>query len=230
MNWDAETIKKFEALWHEGIQAEHIAARLGVTVKALYKARVRFNIPVRKVQRVKGPAWSDEVTARAVELWRKGWSAQEISNALGGVVTRNAVIGKMHRLGVADRGMASPLKRLPVGGSRPGTRKASVQPKPKAPRKPKVIKAPEPEYVPGDGITLDELPARGRCRWPHGDPAKDTFRFCGQPTGQDEEGASRVYCDQHRKIAYVPSKPKRKRSGNREGFLDCVSSKRRVYA
>jgi GcrA cell cycle regulator len=173
--------------------------------------------------------WDDKMIARCVELWRMGWSASEISRSLGGVVSRNAVLGKVHRLGVADRGMPAPLKRLPVGGvNRP--RKVKGPAKPKAPRKPKVIKAPEPEYIPGDGITLDELPARGRCRWPHGDPAKDDFRFCGHKTGRDDEGASRVYCDHHFKIAHVPSRPKRKRSGNLEGFLDFLSSRRRVDA
>ena len=58
--------------------------------------------------------WTDERIERLCELWRQGKSASEIAVLLGDV-TRNAVIGKAHRLGLSGR--PSPIKRRPVLGA-----------------------------------------------------------------------------------------------------------------
>ncbi|HEV7689770.1 MAG TPA: GcrA family cell cycle regulator [Hyphomonadaceae bacterium] len=57
--------------------------------------------------------WTEERIARLKELWEAGHSAQRISEILGDV-SRNAVIGKVHRLGLAGRATPSrPVKRPP---------------------------------------------------------------------------------------------------------------------
>ena len=57
-----------------------------------------------------GPGWTDTRTERLKALWADGRSASEIAGLLG-EVTRNAVIGKVHRLGLAGRKTTS---RKPV--------------------------------------------------------------------------------------------------------------------
>ena len=57
--------------------------------------------------------WSDDRVEQLKTLWTEGLSASQIARALGGV-TRNAVIGKVHRLGLAGRASPSP-RRTPAG-------------------------------------------------------------------------------------------------------------------
>ena len=55
--------------------------------------------------------WSDERTATLQKLWAEGLSASQIAKQLGGV-SRNAVIGKVHRMGLPYRATSSrPAKR-----------------------------------------------------------------------------------------------------------------------
>ncbi|MCB9958576.1 MAG: global cell cycle regulator GcrA-like protein [Rhodospirillaceae bacterium] len=93
--------------------------------------------------------WTDERIARLSELWGTGKSASEIAEILGGV-TRNAVIGKAHRLGLSGR--PSPIKRR---------------------------EAPPAPVVEPTGTTILSLTER-MCRWPIGDPRNPGFRFCGR--------------------------------------------------
>lgn len=183
-------------------------------------------------------SWTDERIETLRRLWAEGHSASEIARTLTGV-TRSAVLGKVHRIGLPGRAAPSgpkrpKKKRLPsIAAADSKNARGRVKGRPATARgfgRKARAEAVDPAHIPATAITLDELPARGRCRWPHGDPSKDSFRFCGQPTGQDDEGASRVYCDEHRAIAYVKSRAKPKKSGSLEGYLDYMSSKRRVYA
>lgn len=247
MIWTERDEATLAKLWSDGLSVAAISERLCCAPDAVQSKRRNMGLPPRKRGRPSTNVWTPDAVATLTRLHSEGNSASLIAKALGNGITRNAVIGKIHRLGLVRSGASAPSKRLPPANGNTGASKrlpsiaasdsknerGRVRGRPATARgfgRKAKAEAIDPAHIPATAITLDELPARGRCRWPHGDPAKDTFRFCGHPTGQDEEGASRVYCDQHRKIAYVPSKPKRKRSGNLEGFLDYVSSKRRVYA
>lgn len=53
--------------------------------------------------------WTDDVVAQLTQLWNEGKSASEIAKAIGNGITRNAVIGKAHRLGLKSR--PSPILR-----------------------------------------------------------------------------------------------------------------------
>ena len=53
-------------------------------------------------------SWTDEKVAKLKELWGKGNTAAQIASIIGGI-SRNAVIGKAHRLGLSSR--PSPIKR-----------------------------------------------------------------------------------------------------------------------
>ncbi len=91
-------------------------------------------------------AWTDDRVATLTKMWGEGQSASQIAKELGGV-TRNAVIGKVHRLGLSNRA---------TGGTKPAAKgKPAVKPaaKAKPAAKPKVAAAPAPAPKPN-------LPAR----------------------------------------------------------------------
>jgi GcrA cell cycle regulator len=137
-------------------------------------------------------SWDEERIARLCELWREGRSAAEIARALGGV-TRSAVLGKLHRLGLArgrDGGEPAgrPARRSPAPAATPKRRRLP----PPIPARP----APEAE-LPGL-CRLVELPRRA-CRWPIGDPMATDFRFCGRASSRG------AYCEVHARLAYRPA-------------------------
>jgi len=94
--------------------------------------------------------WNDEKIARLKKLWSEGLTTGEIGKRLG--VSKNAVVGKAHRLGL--KGRPSPIKRQ--------------QGKPA-----------EAKKVETRIFTLTDLSAQ-TCRWPIGDPKHEDFRFCGR--------------------------------------------------
>lgn len=134
-------------------------------------------------------SWTDDRVKRLSQLWRDGLSAAAIAHALGGV-SRNAVIGKLHRLGLAGRSKPSRPGRLkPRSGSAP--RQTKLQ-------RPQVLRAwpPIAEPIPAnEGADIVSL-GRRDCRWPIGDPKAADFAFCGRPV---ERGA---YCAIHGARAY----------------------------
>lgn len=141
-------------------------------------------------------AWTEERVEELKQLWADGLSASQIARQMGGV-TRNAVIGKVHRLGLSGRG-------APTRSSRP---RRVTMPKPAV--KP-VITKPLPAVV-EDPVTLSDgnhanvLTIRdSMCKWPIGDPTQSGFHFCGRPT---KHGAS--YCEGHAELAYQPPQMRR---------------------
>ena len=158
--------------------------------------------------------WSSERIEQLRSLWHDGLSASQIATSLGGI-TRNAVIGKAHRLGLTGR--PSPIKN----------RSASVA-RPRPPRRPRVQHVPQPRMIAaapvaparhvepihkhveiedGPGATILTLTDR-ICKWPIGDPRHPDFHFCGRGSA---EGLP--YCADHARRAYQP--PAR-RSGERD--------------
>lgn len=170
-------------------------------------------------------AWTDERVEELKKLWSEGLSASQIAKQLGGV-TRNAVIGKVHRLGLSGRATPSRPARRPAKPSRPRTTATLTEPvraaRP-APSAPATIpSAPvEPAVLPsGEFATVLTL-KDSMCKWPIGDPAQASFRFCGRKTG-----ASNAYCDAHANMAYQPSQ-KRRRSGEATAALNSITATRR---
>ena len=151
--------------------------------------------------------WTEERVELLRKLWAEGLSASQIAGRLG-EVTRNAVIGKVHRLGLAAR--SAPHYRLAGHGlprgrrvERGSVRPVSAKPLRSAPA-PRKLSAPVLVFATADvelaslGLgLLDLTPAS--CRWPFGDPRRDVdFSFCGR----DAEGP---YCDHHARIAFRPA-------------------------
>jgi len=126
-------------------------------------------------------SWTDERVALLTKLWGEGKTAAEIASALGGV-TRNAVIGKAHRLKLSNR--ISPIQQ---------NKKPPSSPKVERKTEPKPIKVDKGEK---QGIALTDLGV-DMCRWPYGDPKDEDFGFCG-----DESISGIPYCEEHAKAAY----------------------------
>jgi GcrA cell cycle regulator len=160
-----------------------------------------------------GVTWTDERVELLKKLWSDGLSASQIATEIGGGITRNAVIGKVHRLGLSGRGKAkTPAPQRPRKATRPPSAPAPIPP---APRSNGVI-APVPaplavEAAESDGPAEDEvvIPMSERvtimelresmCRWPMGDPTKPEFRFCGA-----RSITGLPYCTHHARVAYQP--------------------------
>jgi GcrA cell cycle regulator len=164
--------------------------------------------------------WTEPRVERLKKLWADGLSASQIAGELGGI-TRNAVIGKVHRLGLSGRAKA-PSSSVPR------------QRKPRAPsqmfRAPRTMMRgntalaqmpsydydpePEPELIEniipmGQRCTLLELDQE-KCHWPIGDPGQPDFFFCGGKTN-----AGTPYCGYHGRVAYQPPSARRDRRPSR---------------
>ena len=75
-------------------------------------------------------SWTDERVELLKKMWTEGQSASQIAKELGGV-TRNAVIGKVHRLGLSNRSGGGGAAAAPAASAAP---KAEAKPKPAAPK------------------------------------------------------------------------------------------------
>lgn len=191
--------------------------------------------------------WTEDRVGALKKLWLEGQSASQIAKALGGGVTRNAVIGKVHRLGLSGRAAPSQPARTTFRTARPSTKAAATAAAPatnaapaapapqptQAPSAPRRIEAvaPRPATVPTQvaqpsaPAPMPELPGTATvltlgahmCKWPIGDPSSREFSFCGR---RASEG---VYCVEHARVAYQPQV----RKGSKDGASDLARSLRR---
>ena len=147
-------------------------------------------------------SWTDEKVEKLKELWTKGHTASQIAAALGDT-TRNAVIGKAHRLNLEAR---APSKHSGASVSRenkqirrgPATtsRKAKFQ---------SILL--DKNFEPENPKSLEEL-TDTTCKWPIGHPNEEKFYFCGRkPEGEFP------YCKLHVLYAFQPK-------GTKEEVLD----------
>jgi GcrA cell cycle regulator len=154
-------------------------------------------------------AWTEDRVETLSKLWAEGLSASQIAKQLGGV-TRNAVIGKVHRLGLSGR--AKPSRPKPAKTA--ATSRASAPPKTKRTASAKPLKDGSYATI----LTLTEH----MCKWPIGDPSSDEFRFCGRKTEPDEP-----YCKAHSMVAYQPSR-RRNSSGKMISVGPAPTSRKRI--
>jgi GcrA cell cycle regulator len=134
--------------------------------------------------------WTEELVSLLRRLKLDGFSASQIGNRLGR--TRNAVIGKWNRLGESIRKTPERNKLNASLGGRAARKTRPVRDVP--PKLKPITKLPPPKREPrpaGNPVVLLDLKSH-HCRWPHGDPRHDSFRFCG---AQREPGSS--YCEHH---------------------------------
>ena len=120
--------------------------------------------------------WTEDRLAKLRELWDKKLSITKIGEELG--VSRNAVAGKAHRLGLEKR--QSPIK-------------PSIKPKTQKNEWDETLRGPMPLR-----LVLRSLEwSRNKCLWPYGDPKNLDFKFCGEPVL-----SGKPYCLKHCELAY----------------------------
>ena len=170
--------------------------------------------------------WTEERVDLLKKLWNDGLSASQIAARLGAGVTRNAVIGKVHRLNLSGR-VTQPRTTAPraprktrepshpgrpaSGPSMPSSGSAALKAYSRAEANPRLEALPEPTP-----LRLIDLPKDGRitilhlsdktCKWPIGDPGNEDFCFCGH---SPRDGSP--YCEYHARIAYQPMQDRRQR-------------------
>jgi GcrA cell cycle regulator len=157
--------------------------------------------------------WTDERVEQLKKLWESGLSASQIAAELGNI-TRNAVIGKVHRLGLSGRAK-SPSSSVPrPRKARPSQHMVRIS-RPMSRGNTALAQAfeTEPEHDPiaYDNVvpmnqrkTLLEL-SEDTCHWPVGDPSTSDFFFCG---GKSLQGLP--YCAHHSRVAYQPAVDRRR--------------------
>ncbi len=167
--------------------------------------------------------WTEETIERLRALWAEGLSTAEIGRRMG--ISKNAVVGKAHRLNLAAR--PSPIRRDGLGGAAraPALRRvtgstlpplaaatepagvavpasvvapAPVMPRPVA-REPLAVVKPAPLRA-----VAPRLGRSTACCWPIGEPGTKSFRFCDAAAT-----AGKPYCTEHAQIAYVKVRDRR---------------------
>jgi GcrA cell cycle regulator len=157
--------------------------------------------------------WTDERVETLKKLWLDGLSASQIAKQLGGV-TRNAVIGKVHRLGLSGRATPSQPQRPIFKAPRAPRPAISAAPAQRRPLEPSSMPAsvPAPAFYAEEPGTATVLTLGAHmCKWPIGDPSSDGFTFCGRRS--EKEGP---YCTDHARVAYQPQQKKAGRTGASE--------------
>ena len=168
--------------------------------------------------------WTDERVELLRKLWSEGLSASQIAAQLGGV-SRNAVIGKVHRLKLSSRGRTSAApshKKKPAAttnGARTTTRTQTVTRTTTTsigatalqaqfdvePIARHVMRPQANVVVPiSRRLHLVQLTER-TCKWPNGDPLTEEFHFCGNDAAE-----TGPYCGYHARIAFQPASERRR--------------------
>ena len=139
-------------------------------------------------------SWTEEKVTKLKELWGKGSTASQIAEIIGGI-SRNAVIGKAHRLNLS----AKIKTRTATSNKNFENSLEEKNPKNKRLRKSKfkslII---EKDFEPENPKQLEELDENS-CKWPIGHPNEKSFYFCGRSSLKDFS-----YCKLHLLYAYQP--------------------------
>lgn len=173
-------------------------------------------------------AWTDQMVEDLRKMWKEGLTTGEIGKRLN--VSKNSIVGKVHRLGLSGR--PSPIKKKEVSTAEspakntPAAQPSAASKETKTPKAEKEIshkntEKPSPANTKSeekhvftqalapnhcikhrDNLSLTDLDNH-TCRWPLGDPKDDNFHFCGKKIR-----IGQTYCEEHSAMAYV--KPAKK--------------------
>ena len=159
-------------------------------------------------------SWTEEKVAKLKELWGKGSTASQIAEIIGGI-SRNAVIGKAHRLNLS----AKIKTRAATSNKNFESSLKEIKTKSKRGRKNKfkslII---EKNFEPENPKQLEELD-ENLCKWPIGHPDEENFYFCGRSSLKDFS-----YCKLHLLYAYQP-KGKKEEVSDKDEIPEFIEKK-----
>lgn len=153
--------------------------------------------------------WNDTIIAELKGLWAEGHSTAEIGRRLG--ISKNAVVGKAHRLDLSPR--PSPIRRQERPAGAPPAPRAvgpTLAPLPSRPVPAPVAAslplAPAAKAAPPRRLAAVIAPSSriSACCWPIGEPGKPSFHFCDAAALQ-----GKPYCPEHAQLAYVKIRDRR---------------------
>ena len=159
-------------------------------------------------------SWTEEKVAKLKELWGKGNTASQIAEIIGGI-SRNAVIGKAHRLNLSAKIKTRTAtsnqnfenskieKNIQIKGGRRSKFKSLII---------------EKDFEPENPKQLEELDENS-CKWPVGHPDEKSFYFCGRSSLKDFS-----YCKLHLLYAYQP-KGKKDEVAEKEEIPELIEKK-----
>jgi GcrA cell cycle regulator len=159
-------------------------------------------------------SWNEEKVNKLKELWGKGNTASQIAEIIGGI-SRNAVIGKAHRLNLSAKiktRTATSNQNFEDSINQGNNKSKKVR---KSKFKSLII---EKDFEPENPKQLEELD-ESSCKWPIGHPDESSFYFCGRSSLKDFS-----YCKLHLLYAYQP-KGKKEEPTEKEEIPDLIEKK-----
>ena len=151
-------------------------------------------------------SWNEEKIDKLKELWGKGSTASQIAEIIGGI-SRNAVIGKAHRLNLSSKIKTRNASTSQNFDNNSEQDSSKIRQTKKSKFKSMLI---EKDFEPENPKKLEELD-ESSCKWPVGHPEEKLFYFCGRSSLKDFS-----YCKLHLLYAYQPKGRKEEPSDNKE--------------
>ena len=159
-------------------------------------------------------SWTDEKVAKLKELWGKGNTASQIAEIIGGM-SRNAVIGKAHRLNLSAKVKTRAATSNQNFDNSLEQKGIVIKRKRNSKFKSLII---DKDFEPENPKQLEELD-ESLCKWPIGHPDEKSFYFCGRSSLKDFS-----YCKLHLLYAYQP-KGKKEELTDKEEVPEFIEKK-----
>ena len=160
-------------------------------------------------------SWNEEKVNKLKELWGKGNTASQIAMIIGGI-SRNAVIGKAHRLNLSSKIKTRNAKSAQNTNDNSEDNNSKQRHGRKSKFRSLII---EKDFEPENPKKLEELD-ESSCKWPIGHPEEKSFYFCGRSSLKDFS-----YCKLHLLYAYQPKGKREESSSNKDEVPEYIEKK-----
>jgi GcrA cell cycle regulator len=161
-------------------------------------------------------SWNEEKISKLKELWGNGSTASQIAEIIGGI-SRNAVIGKAHRLNLSSKIKTRNASSIQNFNNNLEDDNSKQRQGRKSKFKSLLI---EKDFEPENPKKLEELD-ESSCKWPVGHPEEKSFYFCGRSSLKDFS-----YCKLHLLYAYQPKGKREEPTADKEEEVSQYAEKK----